>query len=81
MRRKPKTEFDPSEPYRSYRVLDGTVPDATTDATDDGDKVDIFVAIIMIVLSIATIGFYVGIFAVVALVLAKMFGLIDWEFW
>ena len=77
MRRKPKTEFDPSEPYRSYRVLDGTVPDAT----DDGDKVDIFVAIIMIVLSIATIGFYVGIFAVVALVLAKMFGLIDWEFW
>ena len=35
----------------------------------------------MIVLSIAGIGFYVGIFAVVALVLAKMFGLIDWEFW
>ena len=86
MRRKPKTELDPSEPYRSYRVLDGsvddaTVPDATTDATDDGGKVDIFVAIIMIALSIATIGFYVGIFAVVALVLAKMFGLIDWEFW
>ena len=86
MRRKPKTELDPSEPYRHYRVLDGsvddaTVPDATTDATDDGGKVDIFVAIIMIALSIATIGFYVGIFAVVALVLAKMFGLIDWEFW
>ena len=85
MRRKPKTELDPSEPYRHYRVLDGSVDDATvpdaTDATDDGGKVDIFVAIIMIALSIATIGFYVGIFAVVALVLAKMFGLIDWEFW
>ena len=41
MRRKPKTELDPSEPYRSYRVLDGSsVPDATvpdaTEATDDG---------------------------------------------
>ena len=81
MRRKPKTELDPSEPYRSYRVLDGSsVPDAT-EATDDGDKSNIFVATIMIVLSIAGIGFYVGIFAVVALVLAKMFGLIDWEFW
>ena len=82
MRRKPKTELDPSEPYRSYRVLDATVPDATVpDATNDGDKSNIFVAIIMIVLSIAGIGFYVGIFAVVALVVAKMFGLIDWEFW
>ena len=83
MRRKPQTELDPSEPYRSYRVLDGSsVPDATVpDATDDGDKSNIFVATIMIVLSIAGIGFYVGIFAVVALVLAKMFGLIDWEFW
>ena len=86
MRRKPQTELDPSEPYRSYRVLDGSsVPDATvpdaTEATDDGDKSNIFVATIMIVLSIAGIGFYVGIFAVVALVLAKMFGLIDWEFW
>ena len=87
MRRKPKTELDPSEPYRSYRVLDATVPDATVpdatvpDATNDGDKSNIFVAIIMIVLSIASIGFYVGIFAVVALVVAKMFGLIDWEFW
>ena len=89
MRRKPKTELDPSEPYRHYRVLDGSVDDATvpdaTDATDDGDKGDIFVAIIMIVLSIATFGVYVAIFvAVVAAVvwwLASMFGLIDLEFW
>ena len=82
MRRKPKTELDPSEPYRSYRVLDATVPDATVpDATNDGDKSNVFVAIILIVLSIASIGFYVGIFAVVALVVATMFGLIDWEFW
>ena len=75
MRRKPKTELDPSEPYRSYRVLDGS------EATNDGDKSNVFVAIILIVLSIASIGFYVGIFAVVALVVATMFGLIDWEFW
>ena len=72
MRRKPKTELDPSEPYRSYRVLDGSVDDATvpdaTEATNDGDKSNVFVAIILIVLSIASIGFYVGIFAVVALV-------------
>ncbi len=85
MRRKPKTELDPSEPYRSYRVLDGSVDDATvpdaTEATNDGDKSNVFVAIILIVLSIASIGFYVGIFAVVALVVATMFGLIDWEFW
>ena len=89
MRRKPKTEIDPPEPYRHYRVPaatdDATVPAATADDTtaDDttaDDTNNTCVVVVMIGLSIVSIGFYVAIFAVVALVLANMLGLIDWPF-
>ena len=80
MRRKPKTEVDPPEPYRHYRVPDGSVDDATVpDATTDDDtRWHLYVVVVMIGLSIVSIGFYVAIFAVIALVLANMLGLIDW---
>ena len=88
MRRKPKTEIDPPEPYRHYRVPaatdDATVPAATDDATVPAATADdtnnTCVVVFMIGLSIVSIGFYVAIFAVVALVLANMLGLIDWPF-
>ena len=75
MRRKPKTEVDPPEPYRHYRVPDGSVDDATA-----ADTHNTCVVVVMIGLSIVSIGFYVAIFAVVALVLAILLGLIDWPF-
>ena len=84
LRRKPKTEIDPPEPYRHYRVPaatdDATVPAATADDTTADDTNNTCVVVVMIGLSIVSIGFYVAIFAVVALVLANMLGLIDWPF-
>ena len=85
MRRNPKTEVDPPEPYRHYRVPDGsvddaTVPAATADDTTADDTRNTCVVVVMIGLSIVSIGFYVAIFAVVALVLAILLGLIDWPF-
>ena len=80
MRRKPKTEVDPPEPYRHYRVPDGSVDDATVPAATADDTRNTCVVVVMIGLSIVSIGFYVAIFAVVALVLAILLGLIDWPF-
>ena len=65
MRRKPKTEIGPPEPYRHYRVPaatdNATVPAATADDTHNTCAV-----VVMIGLSIVSIGFYVAIFAVIA---------------
>ena len=84
MRRKPKTEIAPPEPYRHYRVPaatdDATVPASTADDTTADDTNNTCVVVVMIGLSIVSIGFYVAIFAVIALVLANMLGLIDWPF-
>ena len=80
MRRKPKTEVAPPEPYRHYRVPDGSVDDTTVPAATADDTHNTCVVVVMIGLSIVSIGFYVAIFAVFALVLAILLGLIDWPF-
>ena len=78
MPRDPKSEIDTPEPYRRYRVPDPTVPEATVEnATDDDDVSNTCGLLFTIVLSLFSVAFYLGIFGLIAWVIASMLGLID----